>query len=463
MRKELKYNPLDLQGLEISNAVVNTFPTKTDAQNYFTLKSFGVEQKGMQVIFLDTLKTAKWDGTQFIEGSYDIEIVENFSTLPDPTTVVNKFYWVLNAQGTSWLAGFIGGNYYNKGLYYSDGTSWTFSEVPFQATQIEVDAGTDDTKFVTPLTLKNALPTLTSDFINDGEDGIHKYVTLLDLPSNLILYPTTDSSDIVGYIKMVTDIHDPSYNTTAVDVSTGEITGITQLISSLASSTNIIEGNPGVFNITTVGNITKVSGSGEAEFFFRVYKRELSGTETLIAQSSNTIPVVNTGYSEFSATAVWNDGIFLLSDRIVIKYYANRIGGGSNPTYQFQFGGMTPVRTLVPITLQTVPNNGLSATITDYIDATLPLAGTEQVLVEQGGTFKKVYISDFLFTWEYLVANWSVEPSLNTAIAGGDVYDYTLNGTTRYRFVPTTYDPTQDAFYESFDGTTLTTLITKRG
>lgn len=140
MRKELKYNPLDLQGLEISNAVVNTFPTKTDAQNYFTLKSFGVEQKGMQVIFLDTLKTAKWDGTQFIEGS-----------------------------------------------------------------------------------------------------------------------------------------------------------------------------------------------------------------------------------------------------------------------------------------------------------------------------------SDFLFTWEYLVANWSVEPSLNTAIAGGDVYDYTLNGTTRYRFVPTTYDPTQDAFYESFDGTTLTTLITKRG
>ena len=46
---------------------------------------------------------------------------------------------------------------------------------------------------------------------------------------------------------------------------------------------------------------------------------------------------------------------------------------------------------------------------------------------------------------------------------GGDVYDYTLNGTTRYRFVPTTYNPTQDAFYGSFDGTTLTTLITKRG
>lgn len=159
MRKELKYNPLDLQGLEISNAVVNTFPTKIDAENYFALKSFGAEQKGMQVIFLDTLKTAKWDGTQFIEGNSNtaIETFENFSALPDPTTTPNTFYWVLNAQGTSWLPGFLGGNYYNKGLYYSDGTSWTFSEVPFQAIQIEVDAGTDNTKFVTPLTLKDSV------------------------------------------------------------------------------------------------------------------------------------------------------------------------------------------------------------------------------------------------------------------------------------------------------------------
>lgn len=27
----------------------------------------------------------------------------------------------------------------------------------------------------------------------------------------------------------------------------------------------------------------------------------------------------------------------------------------------------------------------------------------------------------------------------------------------------TTYDPTQDAFYATFDGTTLSNLITKRG
>ena len=66
-------------------------------------------------------------------------------------------------------------------------------------------------------------------------------------------------------------------------------------------------------------------------------------------------------------------------------------------------------------------------------------------------------------TWEYFASNWSTEPTFNSAITNGGVYNYTLNGVTRYRFVPTTYNPTQDAFYESFDGTALTNIITKRG
>ena len=219
------------------------------------------------------------------------------------------------------------------------------------------------------------IPTKTSDLINDGDDGISHFITLNDLPSNIIVYPTTVASDISTYFKLVSSITDPSYNTTAVDVSTGAITTTDQLISSLATSTNFIVGNPGVFNITTIGNISKVSGSGEAEFYFRVYKRTLAGTETLIVQSSNTIPVINTGYSEFSATGLWNDGTFLSTDRIVIKYYANRIAGGSNPTYQFQFGGITPVRTLLPIPLTVVPTlslDGLSdVAITSVADKQL--------------------------------------------------------------------------------------------
>ena len=73
------------------------------------------------------------------------------------------------------------------------------------------------------------------------------------------------------------------------------------------------------------------------------------------------------------------------------------------------------------------------------------------------------YATQWAFSWEYLVANWTETPTLNATITSGDVYNYNLDGTIRYRFVPSTYTPTQDAFYTNFDGTTLTGLITKRG
>lgn len=47
----------------------------------------------------------------------------------------------------------------------------------------------------------------------------------------------------------------------------------------------------------------------------------------------------------------------------------------------------------------------------------------------------------------------------------GAVYNYTYRGVTRYRFVPTTYSASQDAFYSTFDsGTdTLINFIVSRG
>lgn len=66
-------------------------------------------------------------------------------------------------------------------------------------------------------------------------------------------------------------------------------------------------------------------------------------------------------------------------------------------------------------------------------------------------------------TWSYYATTWSVEPNLNSSITGGDVYNYTLKGTTRYRFVPTTYDPTQDAFYSTFSAGVLSDIIVTRG
>ena len=211
------------------------------------------------------------------------------------------------------------------------------------------------------LTYNNIIETIdlavtkTSDLINDGDDGVSHFITLNDLPSNLILYATTAASDIPTYLKLVSNITDPSYNTIAANVSTGVITTTNQFISALVTTPNIIVGNPGVLNISTIGNIRRTSGTGNAEFYFEVYKRRISGAETLIATSGSTPPVFNGVYAEFSATALWNDGIFIATDRIVLKFYGSRVAGGSNPTYDFQFGGSTPIRSLVPIPLTVSP------------------------------------------------------------------------------------------------------------
>jgi len=199
----------------------------------------------------------------------------------------------------------------------------------------------------------------SSQFLKaDGSVDNNVYLTSADLPSTLDLYATTTASDIVGYTVLVRNISDSRFNTIAVDVSTGVITTTGQLVGQLVTDANIISGNPGVFNITTIGNISRTSGTGQAEFYFRVYKRTSAGVETFITESDKTLPVTNGGYTEFSATALWNDGIFTNTDRVVLKYYADRLTTptGSNPVYRFQFGGISPVRSTAAIPTSVMPN-----------------------------------------------------------------------------------------------------------
>ena len=199
------------------------------------------------------------------------------------------------------------------------------------------------------------IPTNTSQLVNDGEDGSSPYVTLDQLPSNLSLFATNVSSDIGGYFKLVTSIDDPDYNTTPVDIPTGAITTTGQFIASLATSAGVLIGNPGIINLTTIGNIQRVAGTGTAEFYYEVYHRNSGGTETLVATSNATAPITVDVYTEFLASALLNNGTFLETDRIVVKYYADRIIGDSDPSYEFQFGGTSPVRTTFPVPASNLP------------------------------------------------------------------------------------------------------------
>ena len=204
----------------------------------------------------------------------------------------------------------------------------------------------------------------------DGSLDNNIYLTQNDLPTTLLLFATNIPSGINGYYKLVNTIDDPDYNTVAVNIPTGNIITTDQFIAGLITTPNQINGNPGIFNITTIGSIRKAlgSGSGQATFFYRVYKRNNLGIETLVCTSDPTLPVNNGIYAEFQASGIFNDGVFGPTDYIVVKYYANRVSGGSDPAYEFRFGGDTPVRTVFPIPTSAIPNISLEQLNDVYID-----------------------------------------------------------------------------------------------
>ena len=113
-----------------------------------------------------------WNGSSYeqLNNGSNIITVANYSALLaiGASNVPNMFYWCSSAQGTSWLPGPLGGTYYNSGLYYSNGTTWEYMNSPYQATQLEVDAGIVADKFVTPSTLYNAGQWATKIAKHDG-------------------------------------------------------------------------------------------------------------------------------------------------------------------------------------------------------------------------------------------------------------------------------------------------------
>ena len=197
----------------------------------------------------------------------------------------------------------------------------------------------------------------------DGSVDNNTYLTSADLPSTLDLYATTSPDPVIaGYTALVRNITDTRYNTVAVDVPTPLVNGTIAsptFCGAVISDPSVLLGNPGVFNFTVIGNIRRVSGSTSsgADFFYSIYKRDLAGTETFIADSAKVPVPANGGfYIEYISTALWNDGIFLNTDRIVLKFYGIQTGGGTGAYYEFLFGGTDPVRGTASISSAIIPN-----------------------------------------------------------------------------------------------------------
>lgn len=74
------------------------------------------------------------------------------------------------------------------------------------------------------------------------------------------------------------------------------------------------------------------------------------------------------------------------------------------------------------------------------------------------------HVVGFTTTWTQLVSTWTTSPVLQTYSGGdGEVYAYTFGTQVYYRFVPSSYNSTQDAFYTTFNNPTLSGLVAVRG
>ena len=231
----------------------------------------------------------------------------------------------------------------------------------------------------------------------DGSVDNNTYLTSADLPSTLDLYATTSPDPVIaGYTALVRNISDTRYNTTAVNVPTPTITGTSvapTFCGAVISDPSILLGNPGVFNFSVIGKIRRTGGSTSsgADFFFSIYKRNLAGVEELIANSAPVVVPANGGiYTEYISIALWNNGIFLSTDRVVLKFYGIKTGGGSGAAYQFLFGGADPVRGTAAISSAIIPNLYLR-----------DLADVEKVPAENN---EILYWNDPASLWEHELA-----------------------------------------------------------
>ena len=181
-------------------------------------------------------------------------------------------------------------------------------------------------------------------------------VDVTALSSSIILYPTTTASDVSGYFVLAEDNTQAATNVPTGVVSNAAFPAIddpnieTLALAKLVADAGLFIGNPGVINITVLGEIRKTAGGNNqgADFIFRVFKRDSLGNETLVTESNPTKTVTAESYEEFFASALLNNGEFVATDRLVYKFYGRNIGGGS-PQFEFLFGGDNPVRALLPL------------------------------------------------------------------------------------------------------------------
>jgi hypothetical protein len=123
-------------------------------------------------------------------------------------------------------------------------------------------------------------------------------------------------------------------------------------------------------------------------------------------------------------------------------------------TNQFRIAVSESVSTNIRVTVAQLGVSGLSAYDLALISG---FVGTKEEWLEslQGQDAT-------LNSWIYYVSTWDTPPEFLETVTDGSIYRYTQNATIRYRFVPSPYVSSQDAFYSTYNSPNLSGLIVSR-
>ena len=200
--------------------------------------------------------------------------------------------------------------------------------------------------------------TLQADFVNLKYHIIQDSRPSLS-SSTITFFPLEEPSGILTYGRAATKTDDPDYSLTPFDAPTGAISGIGQSIGSWVSDPGVIIGNNGT-NFSCTANMRRTSGSGTAKFYNEFYHRTAGGVETLIGTSGKSDDISTAVYTQVLTSGVAIVMNFSSTDRLLVKGYADRTGGGSDPTFDFQLEGLTPGICNLSVAASSISHDALS-------------------------------------------------------------------------------------------------------
>ena len=277
-------------------------------------------------------------------GGTTINTVANYSALPPASSATGQFYWCEASQGTKWLPFSVGGTYYPLGMYYSNGTTWEYSETPYQATLSEVNTGTNTDKFVSPYTFTNAdkwsnytLKTTTISTTSPLQGGG-------DLSTNRTFSITQANATTDGYLSSA-DWNTFSGKQNTITLTTTGSSGASTFISNtLNVPTYTLSGLGGV---PTSRQLT-INGTA---FDLSADRSWTVGTVTSVGLTMPTAfmvtnsPIISNG--SISVTGAGTTAQYIRGDGTLANF-PNSTGGGSSVNYylngsvsQGTFGGDT--------------------------------------------------------------------------------------------------------------------------